>query len=132
MTLMDLVRKIGQEPDCNFLRGDIKQVVLTYHKVLARELAKGQRWVIPNLGIFQSRVKSERNAYNPFTKEKITIPRCVYPIFKFQRDFKLKMRATLSPDAGFKMTARDKMKARALGSALRAKRTINEDTEKNT
>lgn len=54
-------------------------------------LEKGEKVQLVGFGTFETRTRAERVGRNPRTKEEITIPASVVPVFKAGKEFKDKV-----------------------------------------
>lgn len=69
----------------------IELTLKTYADIISDELAKGGKVQMVGFGTFETRKRAARTGVNPQTKEKITIPASVAPVFKAGKALKEKV-----------------------------------------
>lgn len=69
----------------------IELTLKTYTDIISDELAKGGKVQMVGFGTFETRKRAARTGVNPQTKEKITIPASVAPVFKAGKALKEKV-----------------------------------------
>ncbi len=55
---------------------------------IAETLKTGEKIQIAGFGSFEMKKRAARDGINPMTKEKVSIPECSVPVFKFGSSFK--------------------------------------------
>jgi DNA-binding protein HU-beta len=76
----DLVAKVAA--DAGITKDQANSAVTAMINAIAGEVAKGKPVRIPGFGTFERRDRKKRQAVNPQTKKKITIPARKVPAFK--------------------------------------------------
>ncbi len=69
----------------------IKEATVAYDAFVAsvvEGLSQGEKIALTGFGTFELKERPERDAFNPLTKEKVTIKACKVPAFKFGSSFK--------------------------------------------
>lgn len=65
-----------------------KKVCQSMLDIIKKELVGGASVSLATFGVFETKVREERNGFNPKTKESITIPAKRYPVFRAAKAFK--------------------------------------------
>lgn len=64
-----------------------EKVLVAFEKVVEKELANGGEISLVGFGRFYVKEQAERTAFNPQTKEKMTVPAKKKAVFKFGKAF---------------------------------------------
>jgi DNA-binding protein HU-beta len=70
---------------------DTEAALKSFIESVQETLAKGEKVQLVGFGTFESRERAARVGRNPRTKEEITIPASVVPVFKAGKEFKEKV-----------------------------------------
>ena len=72
----------------NFTQKDAGIAFEAMAATIAETLKTGEKIQIAGFGTFEMKKRAAREGINPLTKEKVTIPACSAPSFKFGNSFK--------------------------------------------
>ena len=72
----------------NFTQKDAGIAFEAMAATIAETLKSGEKIQIAGLGTFEMKKRAAREGINPMTKEKVSIPACNTPAFKFGNSFK--------------------------------------------
>src|SRR5688572_29737899 len=72
VTKKELIDRIAENETCK--RADVKRIVQTFLDSVVDELAKGNRIEFRDFGVFECRLRAAREAQNPKTMAKVTVP----------------------------------------------------------
>ena len=72
----------------NFTQKDAGIAFDAMAETIAETLKTGEKIQIAGFGTFEMKKRAAREGINPATKEKVTIPECSVPTFKFGNSFK--------------------------------------------
>ena len=86
MDKKDLIVEIARETGAT--QHDTRNFLDAFVDVVTKNLTVNNKIRIIGFGTFEVRVRSERKGINPATKEEITIPASVVPVFKTGQGFK--------------------------------------------
>ncbi|WP_138203398.1 HU family DNA-binding protein [Haloimpatiens lingqiaonensis] len=67
---------------------DAEAVLKAFIESVQETLEKGEKVQLIGFGTFETRERAERVGRNPRTKEEITIPASIVPVFKAGKEFK--------------------------------------------
>lgn len=84
----------------NIKNDDAKLIVDIFSEAIESALTEGNRVEIKNLGAFGIKKVGERNCFNPYKLERMTVDGCWLPTFKFTKNFRLLIKG-LSLDDDF-------------------------------
>lgn len=89
ITKKELIDRIAEEQDCK--RVVVKRVVQAFLDTIVEELSKGNRLEFRDFGVFESRIRAPRQAQNPKTMDKVSVPSRRTVKFKVGRVMKLRL-----------------------------------------
>ena len=89
MNKAELVTAMATETGLS--KKDVESVLNTFVNVVSDELAKKEKVQLVGFGTFETRERAAREGRNPRTKEVISIPASVVPVFKAGKEFKEKV-----------------------------------------
>ncbi|HEY5560561.1 MAG TPA: HU family DNA-binding protein [Clostridiaceae bacterium] len=89
MNKADLISSIAEKS--NLTKKDAEAALKAFIESVEEALEKGDKVQLVGFGTYESRQRAERVGRNPRTKEEITIPASVVPVFKAGKDFKDKV-----------------------------------------
>lgn len=72
ITKRELIERISEEIGCKKIL--VKQVIHSFLESITEELCNGNRLEFRDFGVFESRLKASREAQNPKTMSKVTVP----------------------------------------------------------
>ncbi len=72
----------------NMSKAKVELVINTFLNSIIAEVAKGNKVSFVGFGHFKSAYHKERVGTNPRTGEKVKVPSCINPAFRFGKDFK--------------------------------------------
>lgn len=72
----------------NFTQKDAGIAFEAMAATIAETLSEGEKIQIAGFGTFEMKKRAAREGINPLTKEKVSIPACNVPAFKFGKSFK--------------------------------------------
>lgn len=82
----ELIRALAEET--GFTQKDAGAFLDAYQKVVTDALKKGDKISIVGYGNFELKSKPAGVRINPQTKEKVQVPACKVPVFKFGKAYK--------------------------------------------
>jgi len=85
----DLISNIAEKS--NLTKKDAEAALKAFIESVEEALEKGDKVQLVGFGTYESRKRAERVGRNPRTKEEITIPASVVPVFKAGKEFKEKV-----------------------------------------
>ncbi len=90
MTKTELVKELAERTDLSQTKAsEVVDAIFDAAKgIIAEQLGKGDKVVVPGFGSFLARHRSEREARNPATGKKVTVPAKSYPVFKAGKTLK--------------------------------------------
>jgi DNA-binding protein HU-beta len=86
MTKSELIAKVAKESGLKKIQ--VEQCIDTAIKILAEALARGERTVIPGLGVFNVRERKAKKGRNPRTGREIIIPARKVVVFTATRSLR--------------------------------------------
>jgi DNA-binding protein HU-beta len=86
MNKTEFIKEVAEKT--NATEKDTAKFLETFIEVIQLELARGEKVQIIGFGSFEGRQRNEREAFNPATREKITVAATVTPVFKAGKSFK--------------------------------------------
>ena len=89
MNKADLISNIAEKS--NLTKKDAEAALKAFIESVEEALEKGDKVQLVGFGTYESRKRAERVGRNPRTKEEITIPASVVPVFKAGKEFKEKV-----------------------------------------
>jgi nucleoid DNA-binding protein len=96
MTKADLVKAVSSET--GYARKDVAVIVDTFLSMVKEKMKEGNHIEIRQFGTYKLKVRSSRVGRNPKTNETVQVAARVIPTFKFSREFKQEVLATLKPE----------------------------------
>jgi DNA-binding protein HU-beta len=85
----ELISSIAEKS--KLTKKDAEVALKSFIESVEETLEKGDKVQLVGFGTFESRSRAERIGRNPRTKEEITIPASVVPVFKAGKEFKEKV-----------------------------------------
>jgi DNA-binding protein HU-beta len=82
----DLVAKMAERS--GLTKKDAEMALKSFIETVEDALESGDKVQLVGFGTFETRARAERQGRNPRTKEEITIPASVAPVFKAGKEFK--------------------------------------------
>lgn len=89
MNKAELISSIAEKS--KLTKKDAEVALKSFIESVEETLEKGDKVQLVGFGTFESRSRAERIGRNPRTKEEITIPASVVPVFKAGKEFKEKV-----------------------------------------
>lgn len=89
MNKKDLVVKIAKNNNCS--QKLVNDILTDFCDDIMEAVSKREKVQIAGFGTFEISQRSEREGFNPRTKEKMVIPAMAYPKFKAGKCFKEKV-----------------------------------------
>ena len=89
ITKKELIDRIAEKSNCK--RVLVKRIVQSFLDEIIDELGRGNRLEFRDFGVFESRVRAARNAQNPKTLERVSVPSKRTVKFKVGRLMKLRL-----------------------------------------
>lgn len=86
MNKSDLVAKMAEKS--GLTKKDAEVVLKAFVESIEEALEGGDKVQLVGFGTFETRERAERQGRNPRTKEVITIPASIAPVFKAGKEFK--------------------------------------------
>ncbi len=86
MNKQQFIKAFAEE--ANFTQKDAGIAFDAMANVIAKALQSGEKIQIAGFGTFEMKERCAREGINPMTKEKVSIPACKVPTFKFGSSFK--------------------------------------------
>ncbi|SHH96343.1 DNA-binding protein HU-beta [Clostridium grantii DSM 8605] len=86
MNKSDLVAKMAERS--GLTKKDAEMALKSFIETVEEALEGGDKVQLVGFGTFETRARAERQGRNPRTKEEITIPASVAPVFKAGKEFK--------------------------------------------
>lgn len=65
-----------------------KKICQSMLDIIKRELKDGKSVTISAFGVYETKIREQRNGYNPKSKESIVIPAKRYPVFRAAKALK--------------------------------------------
>lgn len=72
ITKKELIERIAEEQ--GWKRVQVKRIIQSFLDIISEELCNGNRLEFRDFGVFESRVRAPREAQNPKTMVKVTVP----------------------------------------------------------
>lgn len=82
----EFIKEIAEET--GWTQKDTGIFLDAYHNVVTRNLKKNEKIQIVGYGTFELKTKPAGERINPQTKEKVKVPACKVPVFKFGKAYK--------------------------------------------
>lgn len=89
MNKAELIASMAEKS--SLTKKDAETALKSFIESVQETLAKGEKVQLVGFGTFESRERAARVGRNPRTKEEITIPASVVPVFKAGKEFKEKV-----------------------------------------
>lgn len=89
MNKAELIASMAEKS--SLTKKDAEAALKSFIDSVQETLAKGEKVQLVGFGTFESRERAARVGRNPRTKEEITIPASVVPVFKAGKEFKEKV-----------------------------------------
>ncbi|OPJ61075.1 HU family DNA-binding protein [Clostridium oryzae] len=89
MNKADLISSMAEKS--KLTKKDAETALKAFVDSVQEALAEGQKVQLVGFGTFETRERAAREGRNPRTKEKISIPATVVPVFKAGKEFKDKV-----------------------------------------
>ncbi|ERI93119.1 HU family DNA-binding protein [Clostridium sp. YIM B02515] len=89
MNKTELVASMAEKS--SLTKKDAEAALKAFIDSVQEALAKGEKVQLVGFGTFEARERAARVGRNPRTKEEITIPASVVPVFKAGKEFKEKV-----------------------------------------
>lgn len=89
MNKSDLIASMAEKS--SLTKKDAEAALKAFIDSVQEALAKGEKVQLVGFGTFEARERAARVGRNPRTKEEITIPASVVPVFKAGKEFKEKV-----------------------------------------
>lgn len=89
MNKSELVTSMAEKS--KLTKKDSEEALKAFIESVEEALEKGDKVQLVGFGTFETRERAERQGRNPRTKEEITIPASVVPVFKAGKEFKDKV-----------------------------------------
>lgn len=86
MNKAELISSIAEKG--NLTKKDAEAALKALIETVEETLEKGEKVQLVGFGTFETRERAAREGRNPRTKETITIPASVVPVFKAGKEFK--------------------------------------------
>lgn len=86
MNKAELIASMAEKS--NLTKKDAEAALKSFIDSVQEALANGEKVQLVGFGTFESRERAARVGRNPRTKEEITIPASVVPVFKAGKEFK--------------------------------------------
>ena len=89
MNKAELITNMAEKS--SLTKKDAEAALRGFIESVQESLAKGEKVQLVGFGTFEARERAARVGRNPRTKEEITIPASVVPVFKAGKEFKEKV-----------------------------------------
>jgi len=96
MTKSDVVKNISQET--GIISKDVAIVVNAFFEIIKEKMQSGNHIEIRHFGTFKLKVRKARMGRNPKTADKVPVPERVVPTFRFSREFKSDIAASVNAE----------------------------------
>ena len=91
MNKAELVSKMAEKSELELTKKQIEDALNAFMGSVEEALVNGEKVQLVGFGTFETRERAAREGRNPRTKEVISIPASVVPVFKAGKEFKEKV-----------------------------------------